>query len=236
MNVTAISSIPRVAAPTAATYAARVPIVDDTRAAWQAERAAALRNADRITDRNTDPSAERAAALSAERQAALRQALREDAAQAAWEARRIARTRPVADTAAAQAAHRSDTDAARHADAAIDPLAAATAPVIANLDALRDQYADTRLRRAVDAYTVQAGVDPVAQRANNANDLGTIEGLTPLQPYRVAMGNAQVQELQTAVAMKAAGVGIPAVANIGATENVTDNARYRSGFAARPDA
>ena len=41
------------------------------------------------------------------------------------------------------------------------------------------------------------------------------------------MGNPQVQELQTAVAMKAAGLGIPKVENIGPTENVTDNARYR---------
>ncbi|MNI69180.1 hypothetical protein D3C77_752220 [compost metagenome] len=70
----------------------------------------------------------------------------------------------------------------------------------------------------------------MAQRAGNANDLGTIEGLMPLQAYRVAMANPQVQELQTAVAMKAASVAVPAVANIGATENVTDNARYRPGF------
>ncbi|WYX34767.1 hypothetical protein WJ966_25210 [Achromobacter xylosoxidans] len=67
----------------------------------------------------------------------------------------------------------------------------------------------------------------MALRADSANDLGTIEGLTPLQPYRVAMGNPQVQELQTTVALKAAGLGIPKVENIGPTENVTDQARYR---------
>jgi hypothetical protein len=44
------------------------------------------------------------------------------------------------------------------------------------------------------------------------------------------MGNPQVQEWQAA-AIKAAGLGIPKVANIGATENATDNARYRPGFA-----
>ena len=43
------------------------------------------------------------------------------------------------------------------------------------------------------------------------------------------MGNPQVQELQTAVALKAAGLGIPKVANIGPVENATDNARYRPG-------
>lgn len=105
------------------------------------------------------------------------------------------------------------------------PLTAFAAP---HADALRDLYADSRMRRAVEDYTAQP--DPVAQRAGSANDLGTIEGLMPLQAYRLAMGNPQVQELQTAVAMKAAGLGIPKVANIGATENVTDQARYRPGF------
>jgi hypothetical protein len=97
------------------------------------------------------------------------------------------------------------------------------------LDALRDLHAASRMRRAVEDFAAQP--DPAAQRAGSANDLGTIEGLMPLQAYRVAMGNPQVQELQTAVAMKAAGLGVPKVANIGATENVTDNARYRPGFA-----
>lgn len=202
MNVTAISSIPRVAAP----YPARIPMLDDTRPTWEAERATAQR-------------------------AAEREALRNQAAQDAWEARRIARTRQVSDPSSPHVAN----PAPRPADT-VDRPPIVAAPALANLDALRDQYADTRLRRAVDAYSQQAGADPVAQRGSNANDLGTIEGLTPLQPYRVAMGNPQVQELQAAVAVKAAGVGIPAVANIGATENVTDNARYRPGFANRPDA
>lgn len=81
------------------------------------------------------------------------------------------------------------------------------------------------MRRAIDAFLAA----PVQPSANGAQDLGTIAGLTPLQPYRVAMGNPQVQELQTAVALKAAGLGIPKVANIGPIENATDNARYRPG-------
>ena len=48
------------------------------------------------------------------------------------------------------------------------------------------------------------------------------------------MGNPQVQELQTAVALKAAGLGIPKVANIGPVENATDNARYRPGARKSP--
>ena len=107
------------------------------------------------------------------------------------------------------------------------PQALAAAPAAVNVDQLRDLYADARLRRAVDDFSARP--DPVALRGDTANDLGTIEGLTPLQPYRVAMGNPQVQELQTAVAMKAAGLNIPKVENIGPTENVTDNARYRPG-------
>jgi hypothetical protein len=44
------------------------------------------------------------------------------------------------------------------------------------------------------------------------------------------MGNPQV-ELQAATVMKTASAVVPAVANIGPTENVTDNARYRPGAA-----
>ncbi|WP_424625542.1 hypothetical protein [Achromobacter marplatensis] len=195
MNVAAISAVPRVAAP----YPARIPMLDDTRPTWEAERLA--------------------------QNAAARQAQRAAQATTAWEAQRVARLRD-ADPPSAFGVF------ARNAHAGADaPHVPPAAPQV-NLDALRDQYADIRMRRAVDDFTAQP--DPLAQRAGSANDLGTIEGLTPLQPYRVAMGNPQVQEWQAAVAVKAAGVGVPAVANIGATENVTDNARYRPGVA--PDA
>ena len=183
MNVSAVSPIARVAAP----YAARIPLLDDTRPVWEAEWAA--------------------------RNAATRQA------QAAWQAQRVAR--------AAASPQADDADAGRavaNTPSRAVALAAAAPPAI-NVDQLRDLYADARLRRAIDEFSARP--DPVALRADSANDLGTIEGLTPLQPYRVAMGNPQVQELQTTVALKAAGLGIPKVENIGPTENVTDNARYR---------
>ncbi|QVQ25871.1 hypothetical protein [Achromobacter deleyi] len=151
---------------------------------------------------------------------AARQAQRAAQAQAAWEAQRIARAQ-----AAKAASAGPETSPSHHRNASPrTPLALATS---ADIDGLRNLYAESRMRRAVEDFAAQP--DPLAQRAGNANDLGTIEGLAPLQPYRVAMGNPQVQELQTAVAMKAAGIGIPKVANIGATENVTDNARYRPG-------
>ena len=73
-----------------------------------------------------------------------------------------------------------------------------------------------------------------AEAAARANDWGTIEGLAPLQPYRLAMGNPQVQEWQAAAAVKAMGAAVPKVASIGATENATDQARYRPGFAPQP--
>lgn len=154
---------------------------------------------------------------------AARQAQRAAQAQDAREAQRIERAQ------AAKAAARShEANPVRdRADSASEPLAIAATS--ASIDELRDLYAESRMRRAVEDFAAQPG--PLAQRAGSANDLGTIEGLTPLQPYRVAMGNPQVQELQTAVALKAAGIGIPKVANIGATENVTDNARYRPGAA-----
>ncbi|AYD66925.1 MAG: hypothetical protein QHC88_08010 [Achromobacter sp.] len=210
MNVSAISPITRVAAP----YPARVPLVDDTRPTFEAERLA------------------REAAV---REAALREAQRTKQAQAAWEAQRLARAREASEAARTRPAANTRTDTTAHTDttAYTGLRAEALAPLAAdvlNPDILRDQFADARLRRALDAYAAQS--DPVAQRAGNANDLGTIEGLTPLQPYRVAMANPQV-ELQAAVAVKAAAVAVPAVVNIGATENVTDNARYRSGAAAR---
>ncbi|PNM91936.1 hypothetical protein QGN06_11995 [Achromobacter xylosoxidans] len=188
MNVTAVSPIARVAPP----YAARIPLLDDTRPVWEAEWAA--------------------------RNAATRQAQRSAQAQAAWQAQRIARAAPP---------QADDADAGRvvaNAPSKAVALVAAAPPAI-NVDQLRDLYADARLRRAIDEFSARP--DPVALRADSANDLGTIEGLTPLQPYRVAMGNPQVQELQTTVALKAAGLGIPKVENIGPTENVTDQARYR---------
>lgn len=204
MNVSAISPITRVAAP----YPARVPLVDDTRPTFEAERLA------------------REAAV---REAALREAQRTKQAQAAWEAQRLARAREASEAARTRPAANTHTDTTAHTGLRAEALVPLAADVF-NPDILRDQFADARLRRALDAYAAQS--DPVAQRAGNANDLGTIEGLTPLQPYRVAMANPQV-ELQAAVAVKAAAVAVPAVVNIGPTENVTDNARYRSGTAAR---
>nr|WP_313625006.1 hypothetical protein [Achromobacter sp.] len=153
---------------------------------------------------------------------AARQAQRAAQAQDAREARRIER---------AQAAKSAEAD---HAAARVRDknLSRATPLLIAapsaNIDELRELYAESRMRRAVEEFSARP--DPVAQRADTANDWGTIDGLAPLQPYRVAMSNPQV-ELQAAVALKAAGIGIPKVANIGATENVTDNARYRPGRA-----
>ncbi|WP_312438272.1 hypothetical protein [Achromobacter sp.] len=153
---------------------------------------------------------------------AARQAQRTAQAQAAWESQRLER----AQAAKSARADQNAPPVKDKADRTVAPLALA-APAI-NIDELRDLYADARMRRAVEDFAARP--DPVAQRADTANDWGTIEGLAPLQPYRVAMGNPQV-ELQASVALKAAGAGIPPVANIGPTENVTDNARYRPGFA-----
>ncbi|OCZ70691.1 hypothetical protein A9G00_32545, partial [Achromobacter xylosoxidans] len=149
MNVTAVSPIARVAPP----YAARIPLLDDTRPVWEAEWAA--------------------------RNAATRQAQRSAQAQAAWQAQRIARAAPP---------QADDADTSRVvANAPSKAVAlAAAAPAAINVDQLRDLYADARLRRAIDEFSARP--DPVALRADSANDLGTIEGLTPLQPYRVAMG------------------------------------------------
>ncbi len=192
MSIAAISAIPRVAAP----YPARVPMLDETRPNWEAERLA--------------------------QNQAARQAQRAAQAQDAREARRIERAQAAKSAEADHAAARvRDKDLSR-----ATPLLIA-APS-ANIDELRELYAESRMRRAVEAFSARP--DPVAQRADTANDWGTIDGLAPLQPYRVAMSNPQV-ELQAAVALKAAGIGIPKVANIGATENVTDNARYRPGRA-----
>ncbi|HEY9271496.1 hypothetical protein [Achromobacter sp.] len=143
-----------------------------------------------------------------------------DATRAFPETERVAHVQAARAAAAGHAAH-----AVRERDSLPLPLTSFDA---SHADTLRDLHAESRMRRALEEFTAQP--DPVVQRAGSANDLGTIEGLMPLQAYRVAMGNPQVQELQAAVAMKAAGLGIPKVANIGATENVTDNARYRPGY------
>lgn len=153
---------------------------------------------------------------------AAQQAQRTARAQDAWEARRI-------EQAEAARSVRADQDASAVRDRARSPASplVLAAPAL-NVDELRDLYAESRMRRAVEEFSTRP--DPLAQRADTANDWGTIEGLAPLQPYRVAMGNPQV-ELQAAAALKAAGIGVPKVANIGPTENATDNARYRPGAA-----
>lgn len=153
---------------------------------------------------------------------AARQAQRTAQAKAAREAQRVERAQ--ADKLAR--AEQNAPPVRHHAAPAAAPVAL-TAPA-SNIDELRDLYADARMRRAVEDFSARP--DPVSQRAHDANDWGTIEGLAPLQPYRVAMGNPQV-ELQAAAVMKAASAAVPAVANIGPTENVTDNARYRPGAA-----
>lgn len=154
---------------------------------------------------------------------AARQARRAQEAQAAWESQRAAQIRADKDVSPNPHSPRNHDRGAY--PSALAPLAAASA----NIDELRNLYAESRMRRAVEDFVAQP--DLLAQRAANANDLGTIEGLAPLQPYRVAMANPQVQELQAAVAIKTAGLAVPKVANIGATENVTDHARYRPGGA-----
>ena len=145
-------------------------------------------------------------------------------AQRAAQLRAGRNTQPVSHTRLADVPA-SDARAATAIAPRAPALAASPAQPAVDVDLLRDQHADFRMRRAIDDFIAA----PVQPSANGSQDLGTIAGLTPLQPYRVAMGNPQVQELQTAVALKAAGLGIPKVANIGPVENATDNARYRPG-------
>ncbi len=147
-------------------------------------------------------------------------------AQRAAQLRAGRNAQPVANARIAQVpAGDGRADAATATPPRAPALAATPAQPTVDVDLLRDQHADFRMRRAIDDFIAA----PVQPSANGTQDLGTIAGLTPLQPYRVAMGNPQVQELQTAVALKAAGLGIPKVANIGPVENATDNARYRPG-------
>lgn len=116
------------------------------------------------------------------------------------------------------------------------------------VDTLRDQYTAHCLQNAIQAFhdrqtmlealaiaANQAQRDELAElqaRASAANDLGTIQGLLPLQPYRFAVGVALVVPPQLVAAASAAPAMVGPVAQTAAPRNATDDA-YSADPAAR---
>lgn len=126
--------------------------------------------------------------------------------------------------AARAEAARADAVRARAATAAPagKPLAIVAGDPANGVDRLREQFSSDRLRSAVQAFHDEQA--ELQARATAANDLGTIEGLLPLQPYRVAMGNPPVQPQQLAAAAGLAPAMVSPVANVAALRNTTDDA------------
>ncbi|MCD0502112.1 hypothetical protein [Bordetella petrii] len=87
---------------------------------------------------------------------------------------------------------------------------------------LRDLHATHRLNSAVQAFIDEQAM--LQARAHAANDLGTIQGLLPLQPYRFAMGNPPLQPQQLAAAAGLAPAAVGPVANVAPLRSATDDA------------
>lgn len=111
----------------------------------------------------------------------------------------------------------------------------------AAVEALRDHYTAHCLRNAVQAFRqeqarlLERGLavsqalkdeqSALQARAQAANDLGTIQGLLPLQPYRVAAGLPAILPPALVMAASAAqGPAVAAVAAVAAPRNAPDDA------------
>lgn len=110
----------------------------------------------------------------------------------------------------------------------------------ASTDPLRDQYTAHCVRNAIRAFQdeqarLQARGEAVSQglkeaqtvlqaRAQAANDLGTIAGLLPLQPYRVAAALPPLLPAALVAAASAAQAMVAPVAAAAAPRNATDDA------------
>ncbi|SSW70025.1 hypothetical protein [Achromobacter agilis] len=117
-----------------------------------------------------------------------------------------------------------------------------------SVNPLRDQYAAHCLKNAIQAFhDQQARLDALAAaadraqqdelaalqaRAEAANDLGTIQGLLPLQTYRFAVGIALILPQHAAPAAGAAHAVVSPVAPAATPRGATDDA-FGSDPAAR---
>ncbi|QVQ24698.1 hypothetical protein [Achromobacter deleyi] len=109
-----------------------------------------------------------------------------------------------------------------------------------SINPLRDQYTAHCLMNAIQAFhdqqaRLEALVVAVNQalkdeqvtlqaRAEAANDLGTIQGLLPQQPYRYAVGIPQILPQQLAAATGASQVMVAPVTHAATSRSTTDNA------------
>ncbi|MBV7482179.1 hypothetical protein [Bordetella sp. BOR01] len=87
---------------------------------------------------------------------------------------------------------------------------------------LRDLYASHRLTSAVQAFLDEQAM--LQERADAATDLGTIQGLLPLQPYRFATGNPPIQPQQLVAAASVVPAMVGSVANMAVLRSATDDA------------
>lgn len=89
-------------------------------------------------------------------------------------------------------------------------------------DRLRDGYAADRLARATQAFKDHQAM--VQDQAEQANDLGTIHGLAPLQPYRIAMINPWIEPQQLAAVAGGMAARVAQVSAVDALRSGTDDA------------
>lgn len=114
---------------------------------------------------------------------------------------------------------------------------------------LRDQYTAHCLRSAIQAFHDQQarlaarsiaanqaerdGQTELQTRADAANDLGTIQGLLPLQPYRYAVGVPVVLPQQVIAAAGVAQGAVGPVSHAAASRSPTDDAFKAAAMRAR---
>ena len=113
--------------------------------------------------------------------------------------------------------------------ATVQAPAHAASPAPADLDKLRHQYADDRVRQAVQAHQRSAR----EQGACEGVAWGTYLCLQPTQAYRVALPNPPVEAFNLLVPEPMRNRAVPSVRNAGLDEGF-ENARQRRQFRSSP--
>jgi len=126
---------------------------------------------------------------------------------------------------ARRVAHADLADAAERVHEAPQPPAAFLAPAASaasgSMDTLRDQYADERLRCAVERYQ-----SPGSRCGCEGADWGLLDCLLPSLPYRFAPSNPPVEVLGTVVPPALRPLAAPRLENIGLDDGF-ESARQR---------
>lgn len=91
-----------------------------------------------------------------------------------------------------------------------------------NLNQFRDKYAEHNLSSAIEAFHKEQAA--LQARADAEHDLGTIQGVLPLQPYRIAVAAPPVVAQQIAAVVNNLKPEVMPVRNVDGLRNASDDA------------